>query len=70
MLVRDTEKLVSHQEIFLMVRATRAKPARLAEKLLFIRPALDLSKADILSRLGMTSKKSLAITSNLDSLKG
>lgn len=53
-----------------MVRATRAKPARLAEKLLFIRPALDLSKADILSRLGMTSKKSLAITSNLDSLKG
>ena len=53
MLVRDTEKLVSHKGIFLIVRATRAKPARLAEKLLFIRPALDLSKAEILSRLGL-----------------
>lgn len=36
-----------------MGRASRARPDRLAEKLLFIRSALGLSQNEILSRLGL-----------------
>lgn len=39
-----------------MGRAARTKPARLAEKLLFIRQALELSQTEILSRLGLADE--------------
>ena len=39
-----------------MGRTSREKPERLAEKLLQIRLALDLSQGDLLSRLGLTER--------------
>lgn len=39
-----------------MGRASRAKPARLAEKLLRIRTALGLSQNEMISRLGLTEE--------------
>jgi transcriptional regulator with XRE-family HTH domain len=39
-----------------MGRTSREKPKRLAEKLLQIRLALDLSQGDLLSRLGLTER--------------
>ncbi len=39
-----------------MGRATREKPARLAEKLVQIRNAFGLSQAELLNRLGLTEK--------------
>ena len=39
-----------------MGRTSREKPERLAEKLLQIRLALDLSQGDLLSRLGLSER--------------
>jgi transcriptional regulator with XRE-family HTH domain len=39
-----------------MGRTSREKPARLADKLLRIREALDLSQSEILSRLGLSDR--------------
>lgn len=39
-----------------MGRASRAKPARLAEKLLQIRTALGLSQNEMINRLGLTAE--------------
>ena len=39
-----------------MGRASRTKPARLAEKLLQIRTALGLSQNEMISRLGLTEE--------------
>lgn len=39
-----------------MGRSSREKPERLAEKLLQIRLALDLSQGDLLSRLGLSER--------------
>jgi transcriptional regulator with XRE-family HTH domain len=47
----------SHQEVInLMGRASREKPARLAEKLLHIRIALDLSQNGMLEHLGIAER--------------